>query len=128
VAQPDPRRFELELPADPVSVRRARVAVSAFADENGADAAVVALCVSEAVTNAVVHAYRDADLPGTIRVRGATGPGGIVVEVEDDGAGMEPRSDSPGLGLGLPIIASLASRLDVMQGDTGALVRMRFGI
>ena len=40
---------------------RAREAVRAFAAEQGADAhtlAAVELCVSEAVSNAVVHAYR----------------------------------------------------------------------
>ena len=37
-------------------------------------------------------------------------PDELVVTVTDDGRGMQPRADSPGLGLGLPTIASLTTR------------------
>ena len=46
---------------DPGTPARARAAVRAYAADQGADAhtlAAVELCVSEAVSNAVVHAYR----------------------------------------------------------------------
>ena len=93
----------LELPPEASSVRTARAAVSQFAARCGVHAADVALCVSEAVTNAVVHAFRDREgRSGTIRVLAECTDGRMLrVSVEDDGVGVSPRSDSPGLGLGL---------------------------
>ena len=49
-------------PAEAPTPSKARAVARAFAAESGADAdtlAAVALCVSEAVSNVVVHAYRD---------------------------------------------------------------------
>lgn len=39
--------------------------------------------------------------------------------VEDEGSGMAPRLDSPGLGLGLPLIATVTDRLDVRAREGG---------
>jgi anti-sigma regulatory factor (Ser/Thr protein kinase) len=87
----------------------------------------VLLAVSEAVTNAVMHAYLDADEPGEVRVvtclRGAT----VYVTVSDDGVGMMPRLDSPGLGVGLPFIADTADTLDIDSTEGGGTeLRMSF--
>ena len=74
----------------------------------------VKLAVSEAVTNAVVHAYVGAEQPGEVRVdapRRATTD--VLVTVSDDGCGMVPRLDSPGLGVGLPFIAHTTDTLDI---------------
>ena len=57
--------LELELPSEPTSVRVARHAVAAVARSSGAPEADVKLAVSEAVSNAVTHAFRDRD-PGKI--------------------------------------------------------------
>jgi anti-sigma regulatory factor (Ser/Thr protein kinase) len=54
-----------------------------------------------------------------LRVRVALAPREIEVLVEDDGTGMMPRTDSPGLGLGLPLIANLANRFDIHTTDSG---------
>ena len=43
----------------------------------------------------------------------------VVITVADSGPGIQPRSDSPGLGLGLPLIASLTQRFDVEQRPEG---------
>jgi serine/threonine-protein kinase RsbW len=48
------------------------------------------------------------------------------VTVADSGGGLVPRADSPGLGVGLPLIAQLADRLDVRSGDEGTQIRMSF--
>ncbi len=49
------------------------------------------------------------------------------VTVADDGRGMVPRLDSPGLGLGLALIANATHSLDVHGSDDGgAEVRMGF--
>jgi serine/threonine-protein kinase RsbW/stage II sporulation protein AB (anti-sigma F factor) len=39
------------------------------------------------------------------------------VIVSDEGRGILPRPDSPGLGLGLPLIATLASSLELGTND-----------
>ena len=69
--------------------------------------------ISEAVTNAVIHAFRREDRPGTVTVT-VTVTLDEVVEavVRDDGAGMSSRGDSPGLGLGLGLIGSVADAVE----------------
>jgi anti-sigma regulatory factor (Ser/Thr protein kinase) len=123
-----PDVLRLELPAEPRSVRDARRAVSAAAARCGASVADVALCVSEAVTNAVLHAYRDRDDgSGTIRVcADVTDDGLFRVVVDDDGLGMVPRLDSPGLGLGLPTIGALAVDIAIRRRSPGSSICMQF--
>jgi anti-sigma regulatory factor (Ser/Thr protein kinase) len=116
------RRFEAC--ADAVAgVRREAVG---YAREHGAlDPDGVALALSEALTNAVLHAYPDARRPGTVEVVAQRHPDdGLQVEVCDDGRGMTPRADSPGAGLGLSIIAQLAERFEV-QARPGGGTRLR---
>ena len=111
---------------------QARALARAFAAEAGADAetlAAVALCVSEAVSNAVVHAYRETERPGPVEVVAERPDGYLFLLVRDHGCGIEPRVDSPGLGLGFPLIAESASALEVRTpGDGGTEVRMRFDL
>src|ERR687884_2310867 len=100
-----------EFSVDRQAPRLARHAVREYAEDCGAPDDVVAplaLCVTEAVTNAVLHAYRNTYSPGGIRVRAECGPERISVTVRDHGMGLAPRLDSPGLGLGLPLIAQMA--------------------
>jgi signal transduction histidine kinase len=54
----------------------------------------------------------------------------IEIRVTDDGAGMAPRDDSPGLGLGLPLIRHLADQFDhhPPPHDHGTELWMRFAI
>ena len=104
------------------SVAEARAAVTAFAQSAGATAdalAAVSLAVSEAVTNAVLHAYLDRDTPGTVEVRAHSEDEKVVVVVADEGRGMLPRTDSPGLGLGLPLIAQMTQSLEVHDRQGG---------
>ena len=71
------------------------------------------LAISEAVTNAVVHAFREQDLPGTVTVTvDVTVHEFVEAVVRDDGIGMSARTDSPGLGLGLGLIASVADTVE----------------
>jgi serine/threonine-protein kinase RsbW/stage II sporulation protein AB (anti-sigma F factor) len=46
--------------------------------------------------------------------------GSFLVTVSDDGGGMVPRPDSPGLGLGLPLIASIADQIVIAPPRDGA--------
>jgi serine/threonine-protein kinase RsbW/stage II sporulation protein AB (anti-sigma F factor) len=119
-------------PAVAATVAEARNAVSAFAEAAGATAdalAAVSLAVSEAVTNAVLHAYLDRDTPGTVEVRAHSEDEKVVVVVADEGRGMLPRTDSPGLGLGLPLIAQMTQSLEVHDRDGGGTeIRMAFAL
>ncbi len=120
------------LPAIPASVTALRHEVADFVTAAGIGDPVltgVKLAVSEAVTNAVVHAYVDADAPGEVRVLACVNDDEVRVTVSDDGCGIMPRLDSPGLGVGLPFIAHLADTLDIDQHDGGGTeLRMSFRI
>ena len=126
VGHQDQNARELQLAASADSVRVARHAASEYAAENGIDPDPVALAVSEAVTNAVVHAYRDQS-PGEIALRLRKNGVGIVITVADAGAGIRPNPNSPGLGYGLALVASLAEEVAIARSDGGGTaVKMRF--
>ena len=116
--------------ADSESVRRARHAVTAFARQHGVPHHVVggiALAVSEACTNVVLHAYRGQATRGRFSVDLTLQDAALWVRVRDDGIGVRPRTDSPGLGLGLPIIASTADSFAIAPCEGGGTeLRMRF--
>jgi anti-sigma regulatory factor (Ser/Thr protein kinase) len=85
----------------------------------------VKLAVSEAVTNAVRHAYRDQE-PGDVIATAHIESGILRIVIADTGRGMAPRSDSPGLGLGLPLISHAADTVEVMRKSPGTEVHMTF--
>jgi anti-sigma regulatory factor (Ser/Thr protein kinase) len=120
--------LELTLPARPENVAVARHAIGGFADvvdlaeQTLAD---VKLAVTEACTNVVVHAYPGGD--GPMGVRATVDDDLLRVVVVDEGRGIVPRADSPGLGLGLPLIATLAESLELGTGSNEETeVRMTF--
>jgi PAS domain S-box-containing protein len=119
------------LPARPASVPELRELATTWAAAAGMDeaqVAKVALVVTEAVTNAVLHAFVDRE-PGSVELVCEPGDGEAVFRVVDDGRGMAPRIDSPGLGLGLPTIGRLADHVDVGAGPEGGTeVRMAFAL
>src|SRR3954469_16260762 len=117
VMAPEPGRWAVSATPDQIAVLRSEVTEYAqrvgIADRRLGD---VRLAVSEAATNAVLHAYRDRD-PGLIRVNARVlDDGSLRIIVEDDGFGPLPRPDSPGLGLGLPTIASVADAVELSAG------------
>ena len=123
------QRFEESRPATPESVPALRTAVADFLESCGAAERLVQtvkLAVSEALTNVVLHAYPDGD-PGPVVVSAAMNNGSVEVTIVDEGRGMVPRADSPGAGLGLPIIAQLAAAVEISHGDgDGTRLRMSF--
>jgi serine/threonine-protein kinase RsbW len=78
----------------------------------------IGLVVSEAVSNVVLHAYPE-DARGEVRVRVAVDDVGVALVVADDGAGLAPRPDSPGFGVGLPLMAAVAQRLETHRTVSG---------
>ena len=119
-------RYEEAFPAEPGAVRTIRDDMAAIAGECGlTDTQIgdVKLAVSEAATNAIVHGSSEAG--ATVRVAAFYERHELMIHISDDGDGMVPRLDSPGAGLGLPVIAAIAKRLDVKQ-DGGTTIEMVF--
>jgi stage II sporulation protein AB (anti-sigma F factor) len=117
--------IEFDLPAVPESVSQARAAAAGLAVTFGMDGGTVALCVSEALSNAVVHGY-PGGAAGTVRLRAWAAGGAFFVEVADDGIGMPIGCGGPESGMGMAIIASLVAGLEISHGDPGTTVRMTF--
>ncbi len=119
-------RFE----AGDAAPRAARHAVVDWARGHVADSVVlgdIALAVTEATTNAVMHAYRDGVPPGAVLVEASVCGDSLCVHVRDTGSGLIPRVDSPGLGLGLGLIAQVSAEADVhTHAEGGTEVVMRF--
>jgi anti-sigma regulatory factor (Ser/Thr protein kinase) len=132
--KPSDARADLVVAAVPRSVRELRGAIADLAASAGASERTVAsvrLAVSEAATNAVRHAYDEGRRVGEIRASArivSNGETVLVVLVSDDGPGVRPRPDSPGLGLGLPLIAQIARSVDIVDDHPGATVCMRFAL
>jgi serine/threonine-protein kinase RsbW len=115
------QRCEQSWPARPEHVGAARRAASVAAERAGAENAVldaVRLAVSEAVSNVIVHGYRDARR-GEFTVAVEWEDDHLRVRVRDSGCGMRPRPDSPGAGLGLPLIARLSHSFAVREPPEG---------
>lgn len=116
-------------PAVPDTVGHARDALTNFARAAGADSErleAVRLAASEAVTNAVMHAYGP-DEQGTVQVSASYVENELWLLVADTGKGLRPRSNSPGLGLGLALIAQLADEFQILsRGSGGTELRLRF--
>ncbi len=117
-----------EFPADATSVPKARAAVAGFALAAGANnerLEAVRLAISEAATNAVLHAFKDGG--GSFLVTASFMPGELLLLVADDGGGMQPGGAPGGLGVGLAIIAQLADKLEIVKRASGGTeIQMRF--
>lgn len=124
--------LEVRYPALASQVPAIRRAVGDVARDFGADEDVllqINLAVSEAATNAVQHAYRDraAAEAGDVHVVVRACDDLLVVRLEDDGMGPMPRNDSPGLGLGLCLMAHETAGFEIRKGTAGGTeVVLRF--
>ena len=122
--------YEATFPPTPEGVGAMRREVAAFAHRAGLDddgVGDVRLAVSEAATNAVVHGYRDVS-EGELKVVAYVAEGELNVIVSDAGVGLTPRPDSPGLGLGMPLMASVTSSFRVTSRGAGTEIHMAFAL
>ena len=89
----------------------------------------VRLAVSEALTNIIMHAYLGRD-PGSMIAEAWCAADHLVLRVSDEGPGLIPRSDSPGLGMGIPITARNADDFRIANRETtpGTVVSLRFSL
>jgi anti-sigma regulatory factor (Ser/Thr protein kinase) len=113
------------------AVPRARNTLGDFAADAGVGGDQlegVRLAVSEAISNAVLHAYEGSD--GEIRVTAAVVPGELWILIADDGCGLRAeRSENRGLGLGLGWMAQFSDGLTLVTRSSGGLeVRLRFDL
>ncbi len=123
--------MHLTLPAVAASVPEARHAVVALAAGLGASAQAlgdIALAVSEACSNVVVHAYREHAEPGVLHVDAEGREGMLEVVVADEGGSMHPREDSPGLGMGMALMAAVASGLQLDHDGAATRVHLTFDL
>ena len=104
-----------------------RHVMAGMAKDCGMDAegiADVRLAVTEAATNAVIHAYAMAE--GDLRVTAAMQDGELAIVIGDTGPGLVEGRDSPGLGAGLSVIATVAERLKIVSHPGGTEIQMTF--
>ena len=120
--------FSRSYPAVPESVPEVRRDIEGLARRHRAtpdQLDAIRLSVSEAASNAVLHAYRDE--PGVVEVTAAVSSGELSVLVADDGCGLNAAPSSPGLGWGLALIAHSADDFTLVErADGGTEARMRF--
>lgn len=121
--------LELKLPARPENVAVVRHAFGGLAEALQIDEqslADIKLAITEACTNVVIHAY-DGGEDGALEVDARVDERLLTVVIRDRGRGIVPRPDSPGLGLGLPLIATLADSLELGSEPADSTeVRMTF--
>jgi serine/threonine-protein kinase RsbW len=122
--------IRLRVPARAENVFVVRQALTGLGQALDLDRALIddiKIAVTEACTNVVLHAYRDAD--GPLEIEAWPGDGRLRVVVRDQGGGITPRADppSPGLGLGLPLMAALTEEMRLAHAaDGGTEVHMTF--
>lgn len=133
--------FKCEFPAKSLNESFARIIVSAFVnqlDPTIAELSDIKTSVSEAVTNSIVHAYRETDIKKAQNVYLSGeyySDGKIVITVKDKGCGipnikeaMQPLYTTlPSYersGMGFTIIASFSDKLKVSSApNKGTTVR-----
>ena len=123
--------LEVTLPAIPASIGHLRSYAREFATGAGAtDEAVtdIALAISEAATNAVIHAYPAGKAANrTASLRGNVADDWLELAVADRGAGFRPGPPG-GLGFGLKVMAEVSDSMRVEQRDEGTTVVLRFAL
>jgi serine/threonine-protein kinase RsbW len=129
---PDSPDVYLALPARPENVAVVRQSIAGVADAleiSHALAADMKIAITEACTNAVLHAYAEDGLEGPLEVSIHTDDARVTVSVRDRGPGFKPLPadhDEAPLGFGLALIASLADAFAIQGGAAGTEVQMAF--
>jgi anti-sigma regulatory factor (Ser/Thr protein kinase) len=123
-----PMRLEMTADARPECVPPLRNVAASYAGEMGlSDAQIYAvkMCVSEAVTNVVEHAYPESD-PGSVELSLHEVQDELEVVVTDRGRAPREHSDDEPGGFGLAMISRLMSRCTFAAAADGTSVEMRF--
>jgi len=127
-------RVVLDVPAKPEFLLLARLAATGVGRSAGASEETIAdlkLAVTEAVANAVKHAYPP-DGAGRVTVELTVSAGRLEIAVSDQGRGLEDGAapadagDLAESGMGLSIIRAIADEIDVGAGPDGRGTCVRF--
>lgn len=127
-------RVVLEVPAKPEYLLLARLAATSVGRSAGASEEMVAdlkLAVTEAVANAVRHAYPEME-PGRVVVELRATAERLEITVSDTGRGLSrvevPLVDGAPAegGMGLSIIRAIADDVELTAGPDGRGTRIRF--
>lgn len=133
--------FKLKIPALSRNESYARAVCAAFAaqcDPTLQKLQDIRAAVSEAVTNCIVHAYKNRDITGEIEITGKISAGSIYIKVRDKGCGIADIKqaltplfttdrENERSGLGFTVIEDCADYMRVSsKPDKGTLVTMRF--
>jgi serine/threonine-protein kinase RsbW len=125
--------IRLTIPAKPEYITLARLALSGLSGFRRLSEEALGdmkLAVTEACTNSVRHGYRDGE--GTVEVVYELLPDRLVVEVADDGPGLDAagdRSMEENLvegGLGIAIIKAVSDEFEAGKRANGHGSRLRF--
>ena len=114
--------YERAMPAAPDNVVTLRQELRIALTDLGVSAARrsdIELVMTEAAGNAVLHAYPP-QLPGLLFVDAGMTGRTLLLRVCDCGRGMTPRTDSPGLGIGLSLMSRLSDGLEIAPNRTVA--------
>lgn len=126
----EPGQLRESFPAESASVPAARNAIADCAAAAGATPEqldAIRLATSEALTNAVLYAYRAS--AGHVHVTARTVGTEFWVLIADSGCGIHAGPDSGRLGLGLALIAQATDGFAVVERSTsGTELRLRFEI
>ncbi|MBR2850343.1 MAG: anti-sigma F factor [Clostridia bacterium] len=121
--------MKLRLPSLSVNEGMARAAVAAFCsqlDPTPSELADIKCAVSEAVTNCIVHAYKDSI--GIIYITVRLCEGGLVrIEIKDNGCGIEDvelarkplfttDAENERSGMGFTVMESICDKVRVFSG------------
>jgi len=129
-------RMKLELLSLPENVRLARVAVAAFASEvdyNVNDLEEIKVAVSEAVSNAIIHGYRQKP-DGVVKLTASLFADALEIIIEDQGKGIKElkealetnsSSDPERMGLGFVFMRSFMDEVELTSAPgEGTTVKM----
>lgn len=117
----------LTVPARPGQLPGLRRALREWMAQAGLgrdDATSAQVAVGEATTNAVEHAYLDAE-PGLVRLVARVDDGVLHVDVLDTGHWREDSGHNPDRGRGFELMRATMDAVDVQRGEGGTTVSMR---
>ncbi len=126
----EPATVVLRMAPRPENLALARLALAGVGTVAGAgesDIADLKLAVTEACTNAILHAY-GGGASGQLVVRYRLDAARVDIEVEDDGSGFDPadpiveESERDGQGMGLMIIRTLTDSIEIESNDSGSRI------
>ena len=117
-----PLREELELVSEYLAIEKARfhdrLTVVIDATREALACTVPPLLLQPLVENAIRHGISASSSAGHVRVDARVDGERLVIEVTDDGPGMDAKTPSPGNGTGL---SNTRERLAQLYGDAGVM-------